>query len=45
MGAVSKVIVFTLDNNNEEILNIKRPKVCRDNSVPFLDFGFGLSPS
>lgn len=45
LGAVSKVIVCTLDLNNEEILNVRRPKVCRENSVAYLDFGFGLCPS
>jgi hypothetical protein len=45
LAAVSKVIVCTLDNTNEEILNLKRPKICRENSVPYIEFGFGLSPN
>lgn len=44
IAAASEIVICTLEPFKEQ-LKIKRPKTCKATSVPYLDFGFGLSPS
>ena len=42
--AQSEVIVATMRPVSEE-LKLKRPTICRSNSVPSASFGYGLTPN
>lgn len=42
-GATNEVVVCSLRPIGV-VLKVQRPKICRSKSVPYLDFGFGLSP-
>jgi len=44
MAAQSEVIVAVMKSVSEE-LKMKRPGICRPNSVPSLSFGYGVTPS
>lgn len=42
-GATSEVVVVSM-RPVKEVIRIRRPQMCRKKSVPYLDFGYGLSP-
>lgn len=42
-GSTSEVVVCAM-KPIQELIKFKRPAMCRPKSVPYLDFGFGLSP-
>jgi hypothetical protein len=44
IAAASEIVICTLEPFREQ-LKIKRPKTCKATAVPYIDFGFGLSPS
>jgi hypothetical protein len=42
-GATSEVVVVSM-KPIKEVIRIRRPNMCRLKTVPYLDFGFGLTP-
>jgi WD40 repeat protein len=44
IAASSEVIVFSINPLREHI-KLSRPKMCKATSVPYLSFGYGLSPT
>lgn len=43
-GAMNEVVVCSM-RPIAELFKIKRPHLCKDNSVPYLDWGYGLTPT
>jgi hypothetical protein len=43
-GAVNMITICTM-NPIDCIYSINKPKTCKDKSLPYIDWGFGLTPS
>lgn len=44
-GALNEIVVCQMRPKIKEIFQISKPKFCKDKSIPYLDWGYGLTPS
>ena len=43
-GASNEIVICSL-RPIAEIFKLKRPSMCKENSIPYLDWGYGLTPA
>lgn len=43
-GSLNEIVVCSM-RPIKEIVQISRPSFCKEKSIPYIDWGFGLTPS
>jgi hypothetical protein len=44
-GALNEIVICQMRPKIKEIYHIERPAFCKEKSIPYIDWGYGLTPS
>lgn len=44
-GATNEIVICQMKPKIKELFSIKKPIFCKKKSIPYIDWGYGISPS